>query len=79
MPDERNIVEASSLTLQVEPLLLTAREAAAALRISTKTLWNLTQPRGTIPALRIGPGERSVRYSVDSLRRWIAEQSDQAT
>ena len=30
------------MTLHVEPLVLTSREAAAALRISTKTLWALT-------------------------------------
>lgn len=74
MLDERNTVEAS-MTLRIEPLLLTAREAAAALRISTKTLWSLTEPRGTIPAMRIGKGERSVRYSVEALRRWVAEQA----
>ena len=40
-------------------LLLTAREAAAALSISARSLWGMTHPRGPIPAVRIG---RSVRY-----------------
>ncbi len=53
-------------------LLLTAREAAQALRISEKTLWSLTQPRGPIPVVRVG--QRSVRYSVAALEQWIAEQ-----
>ena len=49
------------------PLLLTCREAAAALQVCEKTLWTLTRD-GKLPAVRIG---RSVRYSVDDLRRFI--------
>lgn len=55
-----------------EQLLLTPREAAEALAISERTLWGLTQPRGSIPCIRLG---RAVRYSTDDLRRWIEEQS----
>ncbi len=53
-------------------LLLTPREAAKALAISDKTLWNITEPRGTIPAIRVG--ERSLRYSVLALEKWIESQ-----
>lgn len=53
-------------------LLLTARDAARALAISEKTLWSLTTPRGSIPAIRVG--ERSLRYSVRALEDWIARQ-----
>ena len=53
------------------PLLLTAREAADVLRLSEKSLWSLTSPRGPIPVVRLG---RSVRYSVASLEAWIADQ-----
>ena len=55
----------------VPSLLLTAREAAKTLRLSEKTLWSLTRPRGPIPAVRIG---RSVRYSVAALEAWVASQ-----
>ena len=51
------------------PLLLTPR--AAALSMSPRTLWGLTAPRGPIPVVKIG---RSVRYSADALRAWIAAQ-----
>jgi excisionase family DNA binding protein len=53
-------------------LLLTPREAAAALSICEKTLWNLTN-RGErrLPAVKIG---RSVRYSVEALRKWVEQQ-----
>jgi hypothetical protein len=53
-------------------LLLTARDAARALAVSEKTLWSLTTPRGPIPALRVG--ERSLRYSVSALAKWIDAQ-----
>jgi hypothetical protein len=53
-------------------LLLTAKEAATALAISPRLLWELTA-RGEIAALRIpGRGKaRSLRYSVEDLRGWI--------
>jgi predicted DNA-binding transcriptional regulator AlpA len=54
----------------IEKLLLTPREAAAALSISERTLWAITAPRGPLPAVRPGGG-RSVRYSMTSLRRYI--------
>jgi excisionase family DNA binding protein len=52
-----------------QKLLVTAREAAAALSISERTLWTLTQS-GDIPVVRLG---RSVRYSVEALREHIAQ------
>jgi hypothetical protein len=55
-------------------LALTAREAADALGITERTLWSLSEPRGPIPSFRIGPGGRSIRYSVAALQTWIAAQ-----
>ena len=52
-------------------LLLNACDAAKALSISTRTLWTLTQPRGPIPAVRLGC---RVLYDPITLGRWIAEQ-----
>ena len=54
------------------PLAVNSREAARILSISERTLWSMTQPRGPIPAVRIGA--RSVRYSVEALRRYLAAQ-----
>ena len=56
-------------------LLLTSREAAAALSVSARTLWSLTYPRGPIPAVRIG---RSIRYLTDSLRAFCEAQQRRA-
>jgi len=61
------------------PLLLSARDSAAALSVCEKTLWNVTQPRGDLPAVRIG---RRVLYAVSDLAAWIdghrvAEEADQ--
>lgn len=49
-------------------LLLAAREAAAALSICEKTLWSRTEPRGTIPCVRIGA---RVLYDPRDLSAWI--------
>ena len=48
--------------------LMTPREAAKVLRVCEKTLRNLTQPRGTIPAVRMG---RTIRYVPSELQAWI--------
>jgi excisionase family DNA binding protein len=61
----------NSRTNEVSVLLLTSREAAAALAISEKKLWSITAPRGELPAVRIG---RSVRYSLTALQAWIEDQ-----
>ena len=55
-----------------EKLLLTPDEAAQQLSVCPKSLWSLTAPRGPIKCVRLG---RSVRYSVDALREFIAQQS----
>lgn len=53
----------------VEPLLVTVEQAAAALAVSPRTLWTLTNETGEIPCVRIG---RSVRYDPVDLKAWIA-------
>ena len=50
--------------------LMTAREAAQALAISPRKLWDLTK-HGDIPHVRIG---RSVRYAPADLQSWIEAQ-----
>ncbi len=54
-----------------EPLALRPREAAAALGIGERKLWELTAPRGPIPCAKIGT---CVVYPVDALRAWLAAQ-----
>lgn len=51
-------------------LLLTAREAAKALAVSERTLFNLTKA-GRLPAVRIGT---SVRYRPADLQSFIDAQ-----
>jgi excisionase family DNA binding protein len=63
---------AAGAVAQPPRLLLTALEAAQALRISERKLWDLTAPRGPIRVVRLG---RSVRYPVDELRRWIEAEA----
>jgi excisionase family DNA binding protein len=56
-----------------ERLLVSARNAARMLGISTRTLWTLTRCGG-IPCVRIGA---RVLYSADTLRKWIATREAQ--
>lgn len=56
-------------------LLLSPREAAKTLSICERTLYALTK-RGELPVVRIG---RAVRYSLDDLKAWIAENSEKAS
>lgn len=53
--------------LQIEPLLLTPRDAARLLSVCERTLYELTRS-GEIPVIRRG---RLVRYSIEDLRAWI--------
>jgi predicted DNA-binding transcriptional regulator AlpA len=54
------------------PILLRARDAAALLAISERSLWSL-QARGEIPVLRIS--EHCVRYRVADLEAWAARRA----
>ena len=56
-------------------LLLTPLEAARALCISERNLWQLTKD-GEIESVRVG--KRSIRYSVLTLEKWIAKQEKSA-
>ncbi len=63
----------------VARLSLRPKEAAAALGISTRTLWALTSPRGPIKCVRCirhGAGtRRAVLYAVESLNAFLADES----
>jgi predicted DNA-binding transcriptional regulator AlpA len=65
----------SSAPQPIAPLLLDARQAAAALSISPRTLWSLTSPRGPIPSIRLGT---RVLYSTSALQKWIDTETSAA-
>ena len=57
------------------PLALRPREAAKALSISPRLLWQLTKD-GHIPCVRIGGGKRkTVLYPVAELQAYLARQT----
>lgn len=62
----------------IEPLLLTAAEAAELLNISERTLWEFSAPRGPIPCVRSGAKGGLVRYSRRALEEWIASAERQS-
>jgi excisionase family DNA binding protein len=51
-----------------------AREAAKALGISDRLLWEWTD-RGVVPHIRLG---KAILYPVDSLREWLKREAEQA-
>jgi hypothetical protein len=55
----------------VPRLLLSARDAAKALAVCEKTLWQHTAPRGPIPAVKLG---RRVLYALADLEAFIQNQ-----
>jgi excisionase family DNA binding protein len=60
------------------PLALRPRQAAKALGISARHLWQLTKD-GHIPCVRVGSGTRkTVLYPVAELQAWLARQAAQA-
>jgi excisionase family DNA binding protein len=58
------------------PLALRPREAAKALGISARHLWQLTKD-GLIPCVRVGSGTRkTVLYPVADLQTWLTRQAE---
>ena len=58
-----------------KPLSLRPRDAAKALGISPRLLWQLTHD-GVIPCVRVGNGKRkTVLYPTAVLDAWLCEQS----
>lgn len=52
-------------------VLLTAQELAALLKISMRQVWRL-RDSGTIPlSMAIGDGGRKLRWSGDTITRWV--------
>ena len=60
------------------PLALRPREAAKALGISPRLLWQLTHD-GVIPCVRVGSGKRrTVLYPTADLQVWLTRQAESA-
>ena len=69
--DAARSIEGNPREPDVPRLALRAREAAAALGISERKLWELTN-RGDVPHFRIG---KALLYPIDRLREWVDEKS----
>jgi excisionase family DNA binding protein len=65
-------------TILSSPLALRPREAAKALGISARHLWQLTRD-GHVPCVRVGSGTRkTVLYPVAELQAWLTRQAARA-
>jgi predicted DNA-binding transcriptional regulator AlpA len=57
------------------PLALRPREAAKALSISDRLLWQLTKD-GFVPCVRVGSGKRkTVLYPTSELQAWLSREA----
>lgn len=56
-------------------LALRPKDAAKALGIGERLLWDLTAPRGPIPCVRLG---NAVTYPIHLLEKWLAAQARQS-
>jgi excisionase family DNA binding protein len=66
------------LTQSFETLALRPREAAKALGISPRLLWQLTHD-GQIPCVRVGTSKRrAVLYPTSELQAWLSRQAESA-
>ncbi len=60
------------------PLAMRPRDAAKALGISPRTLWEWTRT-GIVPCVRIGTGKRqTVLYPLADLQAWLSEKANAA-
>jgi excisionase family DNA binding protein len=60
------------------PIALRPRDAAKALGISPRLLWQLTHD-GHIPCVRVGSGKRrTVLYPTADLKAWLSRQTENA-
>jgi excisionase family DNA binding protein len=58
------------------PLALRPRDAAKALGISPRLLWQLTHD-GQIPCVRVGSGKRqTILYPTATLQAWLSRQAE---
>ena len=74
MPDTTHVKTFNAKSTDLVPRLsLRPREAAAALGLGERKLWEITADRSSgIPHVRFG---KAILYPVDELRRWLAEQA----
>ena len=66
-----NILSKSNNQPGTPCLAMRARETAKALGVSDRTLWDWTK-NGDVPHIRRG---KTILYPVESLRRWLDEQT----
>jgi excisionase family DNA binding protein len=66
------------MATEVTILALRPREAAAALGISPRLLWQLTHD-GVIPCVRVGSGKRkTILYPKEELQAWLSRKAEAA-
>jgi excisionase family DNA binding protein len=71
----QRLLEHETMEGSQSPLALRPREAAKALGISPRLLWQLTKD-GHIPCVRVGTGKRrSILYPIAELQAWLTRET----
>jgi len=65
-------MEGTNFSQAVPAPMMTVKELARLLNVSERTVWENSEPRGTIPALYIG--KKTVRYCPVAIQEWMRRQ-----
>lgn len=68
--EDDNPMQENAAIVVAEPLLMTAQDVAASLKISLRTLWRLLSAGQLIRPVRVGG---STRWRTADVRKWIEE------
>lgn len=68
----------SAVSEPTNQLLWTADRTCQELGISPKSLYNVTEPRGDLGCVRLGPTGRILRYDPDVVRQYVKAHSSKA-
>jgi hypothetical protein len=66
------------MTSEIRAQLMNRKDAADILGMCERSLWSLTAPRGPIPFLRVGRGNRAIRYDMRDLVAFIDQAKRQS-
>lgn len=59
-------------------LLWTAEQTCREMNISPKSLYNITEPRGDMPCVRLGSTGRILRYDPEVVRQYVKAHRSKA-
>ena len=68
----------SAVSAPSTQLLWTAEQTCREINISPKSLYNITEPRGDMPCVRLGSTGRILRYDPEVVRQYVKAHRSKA-